>query len=217
MINYYKILGVSPRSNQTEIKKSYRILAKKFHPDSQNKTANHDKIISINQAYEILSDPHKRQCYDRTLSTQSLPQKPRKPRKPAKPQNIDLDQWLQEVYHPVNENVELIFKPFQQEIDHLSGDPFDDELMADFQAYIETCQHILTETQNRFRSTPNPSNIAGVAAHLYYCLNHIGDGIEELNMFTLNYDESYLHTGHEFFRIADSLLKEAQAEINQFL
>jgi len=33
---------------------------------------------------------------------------------------------------------------------------------------------------------PNPANVASVAAHLYYCLNQVGDEIEELNWFTLN-------------------------------
>lgn len=212
--DYYRILEVAPHSSQTDIKKSYRRLAKKFHPDSQEETANHDTIIRINQAYEVLSDPQKRENYDRSLSS---PTPPRQPKPKGGSKDFDLDQWLKEVYRPVNQNIERIFEPFKQEIDNLSADPFDDELMADFQAYIETCRDILAETQTRFRSTPNPANIAGVAAHLYYCLNHIGDGIEELNMFTLNYDESYLHAGHEFFRIAERLRQEAQEQINKFL
>ena len=55
--------------------------------------------------------------------------------------------------------------------------------------------------------------IFGVAAHLYYCLNQVSDGIEDLELFTLNYDDYYLHTGQELFRIADKLRLEAQAAI----
>jgi len=43
---------------------------------------------------------------------------------------------------------------------------------------------------------PNPPSVAGAAAHLYYCLNHVGDGLDELD-FPLNYDE-HLHMGQEF-------------------
>ena len=60
---------------------------------------------------------------------------------------------------------------------------------------------------------PNPSNLAGVAAHLYYCLDRVADGIEELEFFTLNYDDRCLHAGQEMFRIAAGLRYEAQAAI----
>jgi molecular chaperone DnaJ len=56
---------------------------------------------------------------------------------------------------------------------------------------------------------PNPSNLAGVAANLYYCLNQIEDGLDDLEMFLLNYDEHYLHVGQELFRIARGLKREA--------
>lgn len=60
---------------------------------------------------------------------------------------------------------------------------------------------------------PNPANLAGVAAHLYYCLNQVGDGLDELEFFTLNYDDHYLHTGQELFRIAEGLRWEAATAI----
>jgi len=63
--DYYKILEVEKSSSQEEIKKSYRKLAKKCHPDTnpENKQAE-EKFKSINEAYEVLSDPEKRNKYD---------------------------------------------------------------------------------------------------------------------------------------------------------
>jgi len=61
---YYAILGVSEDANFQEIKKSYRMLAKKYHPD-RNKSANAEETIKkINEAFETLSDRRKRKQYD---------------------------------------------------------------------------------------------------------------------------------------------------------
>ena len=61
---YYAILRVSEDANFQEIKKSYRKLAKKYHPD-RNKSANAEETIKkINEAFETLSDRRKRKQYD---------------------------------------------------------------------------------------------------------------------------------------------------------
>ena len=59
-------------------------------------------------------------------------------------------------------------------------------------------------------STPS---VAGAAVHLYYCLNHLADGLDELDYFPLNYDDRYLHVGQELFRIAASLHCEVQVSL----
>jgi curved DNA-binding protein len=63
--DYYKILGVSKSATEEEVKKAYRKLARKLHPDlnPQDKDA-HKKFQQINEANEVLSDPEKRKKYD---------------------------------------------------------------------------------------------------------------------------------------------------------
>ena len=218
--NHYDTLDVSPSATPAEIKQSYRRLVKLFHPDSKSETANHEQIVRLNAAYEVLGDTQRRRIYDRQLHqherenrqqrTADAQNRYRRHRQTEQDADEQLQLWVKQVYKPVNRLLSRILNPLGKQLDQLSADPFDDLLMAAFQAYLEECRHYLNQAQVAFRSLPNPATVAGVAAHLYYCLNQLSDGIEELNLFSLNYDEHYLHTGQELFRIAASLRREAQ-------
>ncbi len=63
--DYYKILEVSRQADDTEIKKAFRRLAKKYHPDTNNGNEQAaQKFQEINEAYSVLGDADKRKAYD---------------------------------------------------------------------------------------------------------------------------------------------------------
>lgn len=227
VMSYYQTLQVHPQATQQEIKRSYRRLVKLFHPDTRSSTANNNKIVELNTAYEILGNPQNRRQYDHEQNlgiseqfisdtqerTAQASQEYHRYRRAKKQEGLSYQDWLRKVYHPSDRLIRQIIQPLKSEIENLAADPFDDQLMVDFQQYLEQCSEYLQSLHQKFSAYPNPPQLANVAANIYYCLNHLGDGIKELEWFTLNYDEHYLHTGQEIFRIAERLRVEASWQI----
>jgi molecular chaperone DnaJ len=63
--DYYEVLGVSRNADKEEIKRAYRRLARKFHPDVNKEAGAEERFKEINRAYEVLSDPEMKARYDR--------------------------------------------------------------------------------------------------------------------------------------------------------
>jgi molecular chaperone DnaJ len=240
MYTHYQTLQVSPRATAIEIKQAYRQLAKQHHPDVSGSSS--DRIVAINAAYEVLSDPSRRRDYDRSLQRGSFETSGRSygrssddadladkisrnranrqatPGRRATGPDLDaqLDLWLRTIYGPVDRSITAVLKPFKAQFIALSADPYDDRLMEDFTAYLLDCQRQLKKAERVFHSLPNPPAVAGMAASLYHCLNQLGDAIEEFDRYTTCYSEDYLHTGQELFKIAAGLQKEAKKQFKSF-
>lgn len=71
--DYYKILDLNKNSSQEEIKKAYRKMAHKHHPDKQSGENSAEEFIDAMEAYHVLSDPEKRKEYDRCKCKKSAP------------------------------------------------------------------------------------------------------------------------------------------------
>jgi curved DNA-binding protein len=80
--DYYDVLGVARNASEAEIKKSFRQLARKYHPDvAKDKTTAEEKFKELNEANEVLSDPEKRRKYDELGANWNHPE-----RQPPPPQ-----------------------------------------------------------------------------------------------------------------------------------
>ena len=62
--DFYKLLGVNKNADNREIRKAFKKLALKYHPDKNSEDDAHEKFLKINRAYEILKDEETRKKYD---------------------------------------------------------------------------------------------------------------------------------------------------------
>ncbi|HVO29568.1 MAG TPA: J domain-containing protein [bacterium] len=76
----YELLGVSPRASDDDIKKAYKTLARKYHPDLNQGNAQAEMMFkAVGRAFEVLGDPEKRAAYDARLEQEHEEAMPPKP------------------------------------------------------------------------------------------------------------------------------------------
>ena len=90
-MDYYKILGIHPNASEGEIKKAYRSLSFKYHPDKNPDPSVSETYKQINEAYEVLSDPQKRAQYDNPNPMESLLKEMFRDRKPQPHQHQNMN------------------------------------------------------------------------------------------------------------------------------
>ena len=80
--DYYEILGVAKNATAEEIRKAFRKLAFRYHPDRNHEDGAEEKFKKVNEAYEVLSNPDKRFTYDARLASYAQSPITRKPYRP---------------------------------------------------------------------------------------------------------------------------------------
>ena len=126
--DYYEILNISKTANENDIKKAYRKLALKWHPDKnpENRAEAEEKFKKIAEAYSVLSDPNKRQIYD-TYGIEGLEGNRRRPGNSA---SFDSDNFgFSGFPHFGYQDAENIFKTFFNGRDPFAACMNDDDFL----------------------------------------------------------------------------------------
>jgi molecular chaperone DnaJ len=84
----------------------------------------------------------------------------------------------------------------------LSADPYDDQLMETFCAFLEQSQARMEKVDALYRSLAAPTAAHGFSLSLYHCLSQVQDALTELDRYTMGYVDSYLRDGREMLREA---------------
>ena len=206
--DYYKELGVPRNALKSEIKSAYRLLAKKYHPDTGG---SNEKFLAIQLAWETLSDPQKKIMYDKNLLFQENTESNRQEEWSLEIKNKsnystnkdnDIKNWIINTYQPLNRLITQVIKPLNEEIKKLSADPYDDELMENFCKYISESQKKINKVSEVYKSRIVPSPISSLGLDLYHCYSQVEDALDQLDRYTQGYVDNYLFDGKEMMKEA---------------
>ena len=206
--DYYKELGVPRNALKSEIKSAYRLLAKKYHPDTGG---SNEKFLAIQLAWETLSDPQKKIIYDKNLLFQENTESNRREDWSLEIKNKsnystnkdnDIKNWIINTYQPLNRLINQVIKPLNEEIKKLSADPYDDELMENFCKYISESQKKINKVSEVYKSRIVPSPISSLGLDLYHCYSQVEDALDQLDRYTQGYVDNYLFDGKEMMKEA---------------
>ena len=201
----YRVLGVSPAATAAEIKAAYRALVKQHHPDAGG---DHRTILELNAAWEVLRNRERRRGYD-VLNAPGRPAG-HAPSAGSAPgfggrgpaSEAAIQQWLQQVYAPIDRQLAQVINPLPAQVKALSADPYDDALMGAFCTFLEQATARMAKVELLYRSHACPRPVQAFGLDLYHCLSLVQDGLAELERYTMGYVDSYLHDARELLRQA---------------
>ena len=205
MKNFYKQLGLKKNATRTEIKSAYRLLAKRYHPDTGG---DNEKFLALQLAWETLNDPQKKAIYDQSLlnnesyETSKNTNWSSKVKNNATNKDQDIKDWIKKIYNPINRFISQVTRPLNDEIKKLSADPYDDELMNAFSIYLNESRKKIEKASSLFKSQAVPSSISSIGLDLYHCFSQVQDALDELDRYTKGYVDDYLFDGKEMMKEA---------------
>ncbi len=173
--NFYKELGLDKNATKSEIKSSYRSLVKQHHPDAGGEK---ERFLAIQNAWETLNDPIKKEKYDRNFfssnsSFESLKEdweeKLNSKKYNSSNKDKEVETWIKEIYTPINRLISQIIKPLNNEIKELSADPYDDQLMENFCSYISLSQNKIEKVEKIYNKKLVPKSLSNLGLDLYHC------------------------------------------------
>ena len=216
--NLYEELGLKKNATKSEIKSSYRSLVKKHHPDAGGEK---ERFLAIQNAWEILNDPIKKEQYDRNFfssrsSFDSLndnwEEKFNSKKYNSSIKDREVETWIKEIYTPINRAISQIIKPLNNEIKELSADPYDDKLMENFCNYINVSQKKIEKVEKIYNKKIVPNSITALGLNLYHCFSQVKDALSEFDRYTQGYVDDYLFDGKEMIKEAKRIQSNMSAE-----
>ena len=206
--DFYTQLGLNKNANRNEIKSAYRLLAKKYHPDTGG---DNEKFLSLQLAWETLNDPHKKAIHDKSLfnnesyivsKNENWSSELKNKKNNSTNKDQDIKDWIKKIYNPINRFISQVIKPLNDEIKKLSADPYDDELMDAFSSYLNESRKKIEKASSLFKSQAVPSSISSIGLDLYHCFSQVQDALDELDRYTQGYVDDYLFDGKQMMREA---------------
>ena len=216
--NLYEELGLNENASKSEIKSSYRSLVKQHHPDAGGEK---ERFLAIQNAWEILNDPIKKEQYDRNFfssisSSNSLnknwEEKFNSKKYDSSIKDKEVEKWIKEIYNPINRSISQIIKPLNNEIKELSADPYDEQLMENFCSYISISQKKIEKVEKIYNKKIVPKSISALGLDLYHCFSQVKDALSEFDRYTQGYVDNYLFDGKEMIKEAKRIQSKMSVE-----
>ena len=216
--NFYEELGLEKNATKIEIKSSYRSLVKQHHPDAGGEK---ERFLAIQNAWEILNDPIKKEQYDRNFFSSSSSfdalnenweEKFNSKKYTSSIKDREVETWIKEIYTPINRSISQIIKPLNNEIKELSADPYDDQLMENFCSYISLSQKRIKKVEKIYNKKIVPKSITAFGLDLYHCFSQVKDALSEFDRYTQGYVDDYLFDGKEMIKEAKRIQSKMSEE-----
>jgi curved DNA-binding protein CbpA len=212
---FYEALGLKPGVPMSEVKRAYRLLVKDHHPDLNHSKSNkeqlkraNERMRKINEAYSTLIDKTKRAAYDlkiglvRAHYTYAVVNS-------SRVQEEACEHFMKNVFNPARRAIYTQLRKYPHQLHLLSGDIYDEELLAHFEKYVEDLEQTLVSCSSSIASTTVPSVLEGAVRMIRYSLSQAADGLDEIRHFYSNFDYKHLAMADNLFRISLELSAES--------
>ncbi|HEY9678078.1 MAG TPA: DnaJ domain-containing protein [Drouetiella sp.] len=215
-ITHYEVLGIQPDVSALEIKRAYRALVKNHHPDveyherdvAQRNQAT-ERMMRINEAYEILIDKSKRADYDTLLSAVNGLRRTARFTDLDEAENREV--YLRMNFHPARQSMQRVLKKYKRQLSELSLDIYDDTLVAAFEKYVDEVEDTLRKASQSLSARIVPGSLNGAVTMMRYSIAQAVDGLDEMRRFCQNYDYDHLHMAENLFRESTNLSNQGLA------
>lgn len=166
--------------------------------------------MRLNEAYETLADKVKRDAYDSLIGANGYTRARAKATvfyESDEGENREL--YLRQIFHPARSAIVKVIGKYKQKLVDLSQDIYDDQLVAEFEKYVNEVEVVLRGASTALSSRNVPGSLSAAVQMMRYCIAQAVDALDEMQRFCQNYDYDHLHMAENLFRESNDLSKKA--------